>query len=88
MVRLEPTRTGFALGTFSGVMALLWIALVLTGVASRFLNFFLSLNFVLLPVDVAPFEFSKAFSILGLAIGLGFFAGLGFAGIWNYYRRY
>ncbi len=88
MVRLEPTRTGFAVGTLGGVTALVWVVLVLTGLASRLLNFFLGLNFVLFPIDIAPFEFSKAFSLLGLAILIGFTLGFVFAGIWNYYRRY
>ncbi len=88
MVRLEKSRTGFAVATFGGVTALAWIALVLTGGAASLVNSFLRLNFIHIVVEIGPFEFSKAFSLLGIAIGMGYVGGFVFATVWNYYRRY
>ncbi|MFA6050030.1 MAG: hypothetical protein WC761_02430 [Candidatus Paceibacterota bacterium] len=88
MVRLEHVSTGFTVATFSGVLALVWIFLVMTGNALTFVNSFLRLTFIVGTVSIAHFEFSKAFSLLGIAIVVGFVFGYLFASIWNYYRPY
>jgi hypothetical protein len=86
-MRLDPLRTGCAVGAVLGLSHLAWAALVAFGGAQRVLHFVLWLHFVNLPVSLAPFEVGRAVVLVVFTAVMGGVLGVVFAMVWNGLHR-
>jgi hypothetical protein len=86
-MRLDPLRTGCAVGAVFGLSHLAWAALVAFGGATRLLHFVLWLHFVSLPIGLAPFELGRAVVLVVFTAVVGGVLGVVFALVWNGLHR-
>lgn len=82
-MRLDPLRTGAAFGAVVALAHLFWAALVALGWAGALLDFILWIHFLNVPVQIAPFEWTRSGILIVVTFLLSFPLGAGFAAIWN-----
>ena len=83
MTRLNPAKTGIALGILIGGWHFLWSVLVALGWAQPILDFVFWAHMISQPFTVKPFDFSAAITLVILTTFIGYLFGLFFALIWN-----
>ncbi|MBI4065790.1 hypothetical protein HY412_01170 [Candidatus Kaiserbacteria bacterium] len=81
---LNPTKTGFALGTLVGGLHLVWSILIALGWAQPLVDFSQWAHMVSMPVVVEPFSLSAAVTVIVVAAIVGYVVGNIFARIWNH----
>ena len=86
-MKLNPHKTGLALGLAFGLFHLLWAVLVLLGFAQTLLWFVLSIHFLNNPYQVQPFDFVTALLLAIVTCGIGYLVGKIFALVWNYIQK-
>jgi len=79
----NPIRVGLVFGLVLAVYHACWSALVLTGVAQKFLDFIFWAHFITPVYHVEPFEIVRACVLLGVTFGVGFVFGIVASLIWN-----
>ena len=82
-MRLDPLRTGFALGSIFGLWHLAWATLVAVGAARWLLDLVLWLHFLNLPIGLAPFDLGRAALLVAFTAAVGGVMGALFAVVWN-----
>ena len=83
MERLNPVKTGLAVGFLIGLFHLCWAILVALGWAQPVIDFMLHLHFIAPFIVVQPFAVGTAAVLVALTGGIGFVVGAVFAGCWN-----
>lgn len=82
-MKLNPHKTGLALGAFAGLVHVIWSLAVATGFATTWLEFVLSLHFLNNPYEVGAFSFGQAAMLVVLASVVGYVFGNVFSMVWN-----
>ena len=82
-MKLNPHKTGLALGAFAGIVHIVWGVAVAVGFAQTWLDFVLSMHFLNNPYMVSTFDVGKAVMLVAIASGLGYVFGNAFSMIWN-----
>lgn len=86
-MKLDPLKTGLGLGTLAVTVHLIWVLMVLVGLAQWYMDWIFSLHFLNNPFNVHTFDFMTALTLLIVAGGVGFIVGWVFAYIWNYLQK-
>ncbi len=86
-MKLDPQKTGLVLGSFFGVMHLLWSLMVALGFAQNYMDWIFSLHFLDNPFSVNAFDLITAIILLVVASIAGFIFGWIFATVWNYWQK-
>lgn len=84
MRQIRPAKAALSVGIVMGLYHLVWIALVVSGLAQPFLDFVLRLHFIRFDFEMTPFEPATAAMLLGLTFSIGALVGLVFALVWNW----
>ena len=82
-MKLNPHKTGLALGLAFGLFHLLWAVLVLLGFAQTLIGFALSIHFLNNPFQIQPFDVTIALILIVVTAGIGYVIGKIFALVWN-----
>lgn len=82
-MRLDPIRTGLALGVVIALMHAGWVALVASGFAKELIDFVLRIHFLQLEVAVAPFSIATASVLVGITFLVGLLIGIVLSLVWN-----
>lgn len=86
-LKLDPQKTGLALGSLAALMHVVWSLLVALGLTQGWMDWVFSLHFLNNPYTVAPFDVVTALMLVVLAGIMGFVVGWVFATIWNYWQK-
>jgi ABC-type sulfate transport system permease component len=87
MAKISKNQAGLAVGIFFGIMHLLWVILVGTGLAQALANYTHSIHFVTDQHAIGAFSFGTAIIGLVLALITGYVAGWVFALIWDWTEK-
>ncbi|MDO8452773.1 MAG: hypothetical protein Q7S79_03410 [bacterium] len=82
-MKLNPHKTGLALGAFAGLMHVVWSLAVATGFAKVWLDFVLSIHFLDNPYTILEFNLGQALLLVVVASVVGYAVGNLFALVWN-----
>lgn len=82
-MKLNPHKTGLALGAFAGLIHLLWAIFVALGFAQTLIGFILSIHFLNNPYQVQSFDPITALILIVVTTGVGYLVGKIFAMVWN-----
>jgi hypothetical protein len=80
---MDTKKFALALGSFVGVMHLMWAILVAIGFAGPLLNFIYEMHFLQIPFSIAPFSFGRALSLIVVSFAVAYAVGIIFGTIWN-----
>lgn len=86
-MKLDPKKTGFALGSLFALMHLMWSLLVAAGLAQEYMDWIFSIHFLDNPYTVASFDIVTALMLVVVTGIVGFVVGWVFATIWNYWQK-
>ncbi|MFA6917862.1 MAG: hypothetical protein WC285_03445 [Candidatus Gracilibacteria bacterium] len=86
-MNLVKYKTGLVVGAFFALCHLLWLVLVITGVAQVMMDWILKLHMLNNPMLVQPFDFANAGMLLVMTFAVGFVAGWVFALFCNLLRK-
>ncbi len=84
---LNKNHVGLTLGAFFAFFHLVWLVLVVMGVAKKLLDWVLSLHQMTWSYTVNPFDLGKGIMLLIITFIAGYILGWVLAAIWNYVRR-
>ncbi len=82
-MKLNPNKTGLALGGLLSLWHAAWAALVALGLAQALLNFVFSIHFLANPYLVREFSLGVALTLVVVTFAVGYILGWVFAMIWN-----
>jgi hypothetical protein len=82
-VHLHPAQTGLALGSVVAFAHLVWATLVAIGWAQPLLDFVLWLHFLKVPIQLAPFDGTRAALLVAVTFAISGAMGAFFAVVWN-----
>lgn len=82
-MRLDPIRTGLALGVVIALMHAGWAALVASGYAKALIDFVLRIHFLQLELAVAPFNIATALVLVVITFLVGLLVGIVVSLVWN-----
>lgn len=82
-MKLNPNKTGLALGGLLALWHALWAALVAIGLAQALLDFVYSIHFLSNPFVVGTFNLMTALTLVVVTAVIGYLLGWVFALIWN-----
>ncbi len=82
-MKLDNQQTALTLGTFAALLHLVWITLVLLGVAQPWMDFVYGLHFLNNPYTVQAFSLTGAVMLLFMAFVMGSAVGWVFSYVWN-----
>ncbi len=85
--KLQSHETGLTLGTFVGVVHLLWSLLIAAGLAQPLLDFVFVLHRVTPVYQILPFDFLLAVGLVLVTAIVGYVVGFVFAKIWNQVQK-
>lgn len=83
MKELDVNKTALVVGSFMGLMHLLWALVVLLGFAQTWLDFIFSLHFLNNPYTVTGFDLMRALMLVLVTFIVGYAGGFIFAYVWN-----
>lgn len=86
-MKLNPQKTGLALGSLAALSHLLWSVVVALGFAQECMNWILSLHFLNNPYRVGAFDLVTALTLIIVTALVGFVGGWVFARVWNYWQK-
>lgn len=81
--KLNEMHTGLIVGSFVGLVHLLWALMVSMGLAQGWVDWIFALHFVENPIMVTEFAMDKAVILVGVTAVVGFVGGYVFAWLWN-----
>ena len=82
-MKIDKNKTGLTFGFLISFMHLLWIVLVVLGVAQTLLNFILNVHMVNAPITVMSFDLVKALKLIVVTFAVGYLFGWFMAFFWN-----
>lgn len=80
---LNPHKVGLTLGSFVGLLHLVWSILIACGVAESLVQFSMNMHMVNATVSIAPFSLTNALGLIIIALVVGYIVGQVFARVWN-----
>ncbi len=80
-------RVGLAVGTFVGLVHLIWSVLVAVRLAQPLMDFILRLHFVEMSHTVGTFQLGTAVILIIVATVVGYIVGVVFGSIWNWAHK-
>ncbi len=83
MKELDSNKTALIVGSFAGLVHLLWAVVVMLGFAQGWLDFIFSLHFLNNPYTVNSFEVTRAVMLVVVTFVCGYIGGWVFAWLWN-----
>ena len=83
MQKLQTHQLALVVGTFVGLVHLVWVLLVGTGLAGGYLNFILGMHFLSVPLTLLTFSWGGALELVVLTAIIGYVMGAILAYIWN-----
>ena len=83
MKELDTGKTALIVGSFAGLMHLVWSAVVALGFGQVWLDFILNLHFLNNPFTVSTFDVTRAVLLVVVTFAVGYAVGWVFATIWN-----
>ena len=83
MNKLNPHRTGLAVGVFVGLVHLVWAVFVSLGLAAGKLKFLLGLHFLNVPFDTLSFSWGGGLVLIVLSSIGGYIMATVFSFVWN-----
>lgn len=84
MRHIDPPKAGLSVGAVIGLWHLVWVTLVALGWAKALMDFILRLHFLSLDIQLLPFSFVTAATLVFLTTAVGMVLGVLFALIWNW----
>jgi hypothetical protein len=81
--RLNVIKVGSVLAAVLAGFHLLWSLLVATGWAQPVIDFIFWAHFIRPSYVIEPFQFARAFALLGINAASGFILGALFSWLWN-----
>lgn len=86
-MKLNSTSNGVVLGLFTGSIHLLWVLLVVLGLAQPLLDFIYSMHFLSNPFTVQAFSFWYALVLIVLSTVVGYLVGWVLSVLWNNFHK-
>lgn len=86
-MKLNPSKTGLVVGTFSGLLHTVWGLLVALRWAAVIQNWIIDLHFLNNPFAIQPFDVVKWITLIVVTAVIGYVFGYVFAVIWNKMQR-
>ena len=87
MNRVNPNKTGMALGGFAGFAHILWSALVAIGLAQAWIDWIFQLHMIESQFQVGEFSLGTALTLVVVTTIVGYVAGWILGNIWNWVQR-
>jgi hypothetical protein len=87
MIFRTANRIGLVFGIVLGAWHLVWVLLVLFGVAQAIYDFILWAHMIRLPLTIGPFDLKAAVTLIAVSTCLGYIFGFVGALIWNRVHR-
>jgi len=84
MRHINPAKTALSVGIVLGLYHVIWAALVATNTARPVMDFVLSLHFIQLSYQLAPFSLTTAAVLVCVTFAVGALFGFVFATVWNW----
>lgn len=82
-MKLKVGSTAMVFGVFMALVHLVWMLMVMFGVAQWYLNWILGLHLVSNPYKILPFNLVTAATLIVVTFAVGYVGGWIFAFIWN-----
>lgn len=82
-MKFKRNQVGLITGCFFASLHLLWVLLVISGLAEVYLNWIFGLHFLTNPFQVTSFNFGSAILLLVFTFAVGYILGWVFTGLWN-----
>jgi len=83
MKKLEEGQVALIIGTFVGLIHVVWSLMVALGLAQLYLDWILGLHFLNNPFIIGPFEPTNALILIIVTFVAGYLVGWVFTWIWN-----
>lgn len=80
---MKKNHAGLILGSFFGIVHLLWAILVAVGVAQPLMDFIYRMHFLNNPFQVAKFEILNAVGLVVITFAVGYVAGWVLTFLWE-----
>ena len=88
MSKVNPNKLGVVLGSFMGLVHLLWSVLVAAGVAQSLVDWIAGVHMMTeAPFQVGEFSLGAAVTLVIVTAIIGYFVGLILGSIWNWAQR-
>ncbi|MFA6536700.1 MAG: hypothetical protein WC250_01010 [Candidatus Paceibacterota bacterium] len=84
---LNKNKIGIALGSFVGIIHIVWSIMVGLGLAEAWLNFVFKLHMLANPFTVGDFNFGLAIGLVIVTAIVGYIFGWVFACVYNWAHR-
>lgn len=84
---MNEKKLGLILGSFFGLMHLLWSILIALGFAQSFLNFVFNMHSLNNPYMVMPFDLMRSIGLIIITSVVGYIVGNILAMIWNKFHK-
>ncbi len=84
---MSEKKVALVLGSFAGLMHLVWSVLVALNWAQPVLNFIYNLHSLTNPFRVLPFDFMRSLALIVVTFLVGYAVGYIFATLWNKLHR-
>lgn len=83
MKELDNNKVGLIVGSFMGLLHLLWALVVAVGVAQVFMDWIYGLHFLNNPFQIQPFNLITAVTLIVVTFVIGYIAGWVFTYFWK-----
>ena len=80
---MSPKKTALVLGSFAGLLHLVWSLAIALGWAQPLMDFIYSMHSLNNPFTVAPFDLMRSLGLVVVTFFVGYVFGYVFASIWN-----
>ena len=84
---MNQKKVALVLGSFIGLIHLVWGVLIAVGFAQPLLNFILMMHSLNNPFTVAPFNLARSLGLVVVTFIVGYVVGYVFAALWNKFHR-
>ncbi len=82
-MKLNPSKVALVVGVFAGIMHVVWGLMVVTNLATFWLDWVLGLHFLNNPFSVQPFDAVKWVTLVVVTGVVGYVVGYVFSLVWN-----
>lgn len=80
---MSPKKVALVLGSFVGLIHLVWGVLIAAGFAQPLLDFIYAMHSLNNPFTVAPFDLMRSIGLVVVTSAVGYVVGYAFATLWN-----
>ncbi len=86
-MEIHKNKAGLILGSFLGLLHLLWSVLVATGLSQALLDFIFKLHFLNNPFTLQSFDVGTAALLVVMTAVIGYIVGWFLAFLWNKFHH-